>query len=284
MLRATWTKPPIRTVLAAVALSRRAAAIASEAAMIARLFGAELHLVHAGPDTRKARRKLRMNLASTNLPVSTPTIIQSGRPDRVVCETAESIGADLIVAGVMRRDSTLAEHANSVAGRLVVSAPCHVLLIREPRTQPTPPRRILATVGFDQGSRDMLDWTLRWARQIGVEEFDVVHEYDPRAFYAQGEGEPEARPGASPRVLASQRRQELDRMLCGFDWTGLRRSQICLRSNSGFDALWYARLMGSDLMCMPVTPRRLSFWRRLIGHGLAVDLHALSCPVLFFKP
>src|SRR5690606_9452780 len=106
MLRATWTKPPIRTVLAAVALSRRAAAIA-------RLFGAELHLVHAGPDTREARRKLRINLASTNLPVSTPTIIQSGRPDRVVCEAAESIGADLIVAGVMRRDSTLAEHANS---------------------------------------------------------------------------------------------------------------------------------------------------------------------------
>lgn len=281
----TWLGPSIRTVLACVTLSKRSAAIVAEASYLARLCGAELQVVHAGADTSQARQRLRMALSAANVPLSTPASIRAGRSDRVICDTATRIGADLIVAGVLSKDATLAEHADSTAGRLVVAAPCSVLLIRDPGTRPTPPRRVMATVGFDLTSRAMLEWATQWARGLGVEKFDVVHEYDPRAFYAQPDAEHvESQLARNPRSVAALRREALEHMLRSYDWSDLKQTQICLRSNSGCDALWYARLMGADLLCIPVTPRRLTFWSRLIGHRLAVDLHELPCPVLFFKP
>ncbi len=283
--RSWWSRSPVRNVLACLTPSSRGAALAAEASMIAQLFGADLQVVHAGTDTPHARQRLQNMLASVSAPSDTPIAIVSGSPEQVICDTARQKRADLIIAGVTDNQATLTQHAMTIAGRIVVGSPCHVMLVPSQRQRPAPFRRVMASVGFDMPSLAMLDWAILWARDSGALQVDVVHEYDPRTFYGQADSQPLGGSlWTNRRTTADRLSKQLDRVLDAYNWYGLKRTKVCLRSNTGCDAVWYARTIGADLLCIPFTSRRLAFWGKLMTHRLAVDLHELPCRVLFFKP
>ncbi len=283
--RSWWSRSSVRRVLACLTPSSRGAALAAEASMVARLFRADLQIVHAGADTPQARQRLQNMLASVSAPADTPITMASGPPEQVTCDIARQNGVDLIIAGVTDHHATLTQHASTIAGRIVVGSPCHVLLVPSLRPRPAPFRRVMASIDFDKPSLAMLDLAIQWARDSGAQQVDVVHEYDPRAFYGQADGQPlTGSLWTSRRDLAAQRSKQLDQLLAAYQWYGLKHSKVCLRSNTGCDAVWHARTIGADLLCLPITPRRLAFWGKLMNHRLAVDLHELPCRVLFFKP
>lgn len=279
---ASSPSPLPRVIVASFSTSPRNAAVAAEAARLARVFDARLHLVHAGTEDEALHQNFREALHRAGVQEPPQLTVRAGRPDRVVCQVAQEVGADLIVGGVLRPETTLAAHARSTAGRIAIHAPCHVMLLRHPRLDPAPARRVMAAVGFDAGSRGMLRWLIAWSAAQGAEAIDVVHEQRPWALrHAQ------ARPDATGAPVLgdtpSAARQALDALVGEHDFGRLQSSAMCLHGSSGWDALAYAAFRKTDLLCLPVTPRRMSFWQSLIDHGLDLDLHAVPCSLLLYK-
>lgn len=271
-----------RVIVASFSTSPRNAAVAAEAAQLARVFDARLHLVHAGTDDQALRQHLRDALRLAGVRQQPQLTVREGRPDRVVCQVAREVGADLIVGGVLRPETTLAAHARSTAGRIAIDAPCHVILLRHPRLDPAPARRVMAAVGLDDGSRGMLRWLIAWSAAQGAEAIDVVHEQRPWALrHARTRSNAAGVPTSADTPIAA--RQALDALVGECDFGRLRSSAMCLHGSSGWDALAYAAFRKADLLCLPVTPRGMSFWQRLIDHGLDFDLHAVPCSLLLYR-
>ncbi len=81
-------------------LTREANHALRRAAQLARQFGAQLTLLHAGPDddSPQAQATLRGLLSDIGAP-QTQLLIRKGKPSDVTLQVAEELGCDLLVAG-----------------------------------------------------------------------------------------------------------------------------------------------------------------------------------------
>ena len=90
--------------------------------------------------------------------------VKLGAPHRILIETAEEIGADLIVVGATGFGPFAAELLGSTADRVLRKAPCPVLIVRgELRV---PPRRVVAPVDLSPLSADSFRCGLRMLAQL----------------------------------------------------------------------------------------------------------------------
>jgi nucleotide-binding universal stress UspA family protein len=90
--------------------------------------------------------------------------VQIGAPHRILIETAEKIGADLIVVGATGSGPFAAELLGSTADRVLRKAPCPVLIVRG--ELPVPPRRVLAPVDLSILSGDSFRCGLQMLAQL----------------------------------------------------------------------------------------------------------------------
>jgi nucleotide-binding universal stress UspA family protein len=143
----------IKTILVPVDFSSHSEKAVETAVEFAKAFGAEVHLLHAyslpvgvvGPydyqipaniltDMRESAKK-RVDeevgkLADSGVPAS--GVITEGLPTQAILDTAEQLGADLIVMGT--RGLTGLKHVvlGSVAERTIRQAACPVLTVHVP--------------------------------------------------------------------------------------------------------------------------------------------------------
>ena len=138
--------------------SSHAAAALGAATRLAKRLGADVHLVHVIPmpsyayiyaadgaamdlpaidmdrvraDSRAALEKVAAALTSEGLGGDIQTHVGDGVGIAdVICETAESLGADLIVMGTHGRTGLAHTFLGSVAERTLRMAPCPVLTVR----------------------------------------------------------------------------------------------------------------------------------------------------------
>jgi nucleotide-binding universal stress UspA family protein len=280
----TGTSPQfISNIMASLALSPRAGAVAAEAQHVARVMGASLTVLHVGPDTPDNRRQLSDRLAGAGVAADTMTFAP-GRPERIICRVARQAGADLIVLGALEREGPLQYYVGSVARRVARGAPCSVLLLTEPRSDPRPPRQWVVKVDFDDLSLGMLRFAVDWARRQGAPRIDVVHEY--------------ALPGLGLTLDRDVDGHEAERMVDGFhhgeydrlveyiaavDTEGVSVRPVCLRGRDGWESAQHARRQGADLLMMPA-PRRLTIWDKLVQQGVEFALESLPCALCLYRP
>lgn len=85
-------------------------------------------------DADATLRALAASMAGRGVPVS--TTIREGRPSEVIVEIARSIKADLVVVGTRGRGGMAHALLGSVAERVVRTAPCPVLTVRDAQSWP----------------------------------------------------------------------------------------------------------------------------------------------------
>lgn len=144
----------IRTMLVPVDFSAGSAWAVDYAQMVAKRFGAAIHLVHvcdvpsmatASMDAYaiaysdwsqrlgdEAEREL-VGIASRIQGIKTSTEILFGNPARCIVTAATTNNADLIVMGTHGHGPIAHVVMGNVAERVVRTAPCPVLTVREPR-------------------------------------------------------------------------------------------------------------------------------------------------------
>lgn len=265
-----------RRILACISLSPRAPAVAAEAWRIAQATSSQCTFLHADTTASMVTQaQLRQILSQAGVPANAPVLIRRGKPRQIVREIAAAEGIDLVIAGVLNRQATFSRHFQSLAGQIAATAPCSVLLFTSPKPNPQPLKRIVNWIDLDDTSHDMLSDVLPWARAVGAQNCHLVHVYDPAGLYSDEAGD-----GYDSR---DQKMQKLTQFTQSIDWAGLSAHKACLINKHGCDAIWYAQTIRADVLCIPITERRQSFWQRLIKFRLDVDIDALPCTVLLYR-
>ena len=157
---------------------------------VAGLFGASLHLVHAfeDPFTTAAfaaeagaaplslREELRQEFKARlderltreeRVRFRGSAEIVTGAPTKAIVEYAAAIGADLIVMGTHGRGQVAHALLGSVAERVVRTAPCAVLTLRQANAGPI--RHILVPTDFSATADAALDRAFALAARFGAD-------------------------------------------------------------------------------------------------------------------
>lgn len=281
----------VRRILASIALSPRAEAVAGEAIELARRFGAALSFVHVGVDDAERRERVARVLARIAGDAPPPFEIRSGDPAEVICDAGRDAGADLIVAGALEREGFLEGLRGSVARRIARLAPCSALLLTEPSREGSPFDRVVVGIGDPSAgsgeSRDDAEALVRFAtsfaRTAGARHLHVVRELD-RLVSRISESKGEAAPSAeTQRLWAAQARLELNEVIGAAGAVGLTTEVECLEGRYGMETVEYARRVDADLIVIALPARRLNFWDRFFHHSAENVLERLPCAVLFHR-
>ncbi len=182
----------LKSVLVPVDFSRESRAALQQAARLAGINGARLHVLHVVDDealsmiagsrhisfeseseiaVKGAREALARWLAEAGAPVECESAVTIGEPTHQIMEHAKALKPDLVVAGITGSGAS-ASGAGSVATRLAAGAPAKVLLVRA--HHPDPFHRVAACIDFSKTSREVATQARRVAVQDGAA-VDFLH-------------------------------------------------------------------------------------------------------------
>jgi len=266
-------------VLALVALSPTAAAVAREASRLAASLGLRLRLLHVGrPGPELA------DLVRRALPEGTPEVLaRPGRIEEVVAEAAAT--ARLLVLGALEEEGPLGSLFSSVGRRIARSAPCSTLLLPQPRSSPTAFRRIVAVMDPKTPSREMLQSVVDLARAEKAEILHVVQEFElPGLHLALEEGADLAETEEERQVGALVAEHRLANFLEDCQVTGVPTRAAGLPGREGMEAIRFARDTAADLLVVPAPEEHSGWLDRLYPHGTELTLQSLPCALLAWRP
>lgn len=157
----------LRVVLAATDLEAGSVAALQTAARLARLAGAELHLLHvAASTTPGGSARLRDQIAQLipGSPEPASIRIASGDPAAVIVEEAVRSESDAIVLGPHRRETTEMGPMGSTAATVVRSAPCPCLVAATELRLPI--ERVLVAIDTSEVAGGTLAVALSWTSAL----------------------------------------------------------------------------------------------------------------------
>jgi nucleotide-binding universal stress UspA family protein len=212
----------MRTILFATDFSADAEYAGAYALLLARRLQAELVCIHASPryDARpnayelshghleEFRQRLQSELAhrratlekmveeAARQGIRARHDVVEGTAAEVICDTADSVGADLIVVGSHGRTGIKRYFLGSVAERVVRMASCSVLVARKPMITEHGFHHVLVPTDFEEGSRE----ALLQARALAADDavIDIVH-----CWFVDGVIDGSLEPGATGAVYTS---------------------------------------------------------------------------------
>lgn len=268
-------------LLACVALSPTAPAVAREAARLARDLGMPLRFLHVGEDEPGVREQLDEALSSV---CADPVLeLRTGRVDEAVAEAAADCGAGLVVLGALEQEGPLGFLVSSAARRIARSAPCSTLLLPQPRPEPEPFRRVVA-VQPAEFSRLMTEDVLELARREDVDVLHLVQEFElPGLHLALDEGADVEDTETVRRVACLMAEHRMANWLedCGLGDVPVRVTG--LQGREGWEAIQYAREHSADLLVVPAPEDAGTVMDRLFPYGTDLTLQTLPCALLVYR-
>lgn len=278
-------QPERPRLLACVSTSPHGPSVLRGAAEFAESLGAETTYLHVGDDSPNMRSRLVEVLASVGVGVSANEIlIRGGRPEAVICEAARQCGADLIVAGALEQESVLREWLGSTARRVARRAPCSVLLVVQNIDKRPPWRRVVASVEYDDASRELLAWLACLARSTPSMEFHFIYEggaAGSSAFESLEDRAGESQPYRNVRAAAENFRM-VD-FLEPFDFGAAHVEKACISGRAGESLLRYAAGVQAELIATRAPGAPLGVWDRFFNHPAERVLQRLPCSVLIHR-
>lgn len=270
-----------RPLLACVALSPTAPAVAREAARLAKDLGMPLRFLHVGEEGPGLREQLLDALASA---CEHPDLeIRPGRVDEAVAEAASACGAGLVVLGALEQEGALGFLVSSAARRIARTAPCSTLLVPQPRPEPEPFRRVVA-VQPPEFSRTLTESILELARREDVDVLHLVHEFElPGLHLALDEGAGVADTESERRVACLLAEHRLANQVEDCRPGRLPVRVSALEGREGWEAIQYAREHSADLLVVPAPGESGTMLDRLFPHGTDVALQSLPCALLVYR-
>ncbi|MBN1944659.1 MAG: universal stress protein [Bradymonadales bacterium] len=272
-----------RTVITALALSPRSAAVAAEGYRWAKLLGADLVLLHVGDAGEETRNRLEAIIREQKIERARIEF-RFGKPGPKVARAAQELKADLVVAGALEKEGALSYYVGSVARQIARQAPCSVLLLTQPTAQPLVSQRWVVTTRHDDVTRQMLRLLSKLAEQEQPRRIDVVSEYQICGAGLALDGDLDDRSAMTQRegFLAAEQERLAD-FLAATAFGGPNVHPVCLCGRIGYESAEYARQVSADLLFTPA-PRRLRFWDRFFQYGVEYALESLPCSLWLYRP
>ncbi|MEQ1748885.1 MAG: universal stress protein [Prosthecobacter sp.] len=297
----------LNTILVAVDFSTGSRAALEQAARIAHLQGAALHVLHvidsaavtARAESRESRYENQARTAAEGasvaldrwletipLPACRQVHIVTGTPLEEILAQALKLEADLLVAGIAGSGDAPAG-IGSVSGKLARQSASRVLLVRA--SHPQAFKKVVACIDFSETSREVAAAAHRIALKDGAG-VDFLHVWqDP--WMAVSYGVPFGEVGAPAIVATSEQREEflqnLNRELHAFvseASQGIESAEVLHEAaNYGKGIAAYALESGADLIIIG-NRGRTNLLYVLLGSTAEFLLTQLPCSLLVVKP
>jgi nucleotide-binding universal stress UspA family protein len=230
-----------RRIGVATTFSPRFLAVLAEAARISRLFDSPLHLIHAAEEEPEKLARFKAALDVLDLPPGSPIHFEHGEPSEAILRVQNESQIDLLIAGALERESLHRNFTGDVARKLLVNAPCDLLLFVEPEEAAVPPAQVFVAIpDFSPFSRETFLRTTEFAEKIGAQEVTLLH---VQSTFAE----------AKEKALGHEPPSVEDALS---DWMADRQTQLTLdshavRGNTGFTACEFIQSSQANLLVLP---------------------------------
>ena len=253
----------------AVALSPTAEGLLQQAAYVARIFQAELFIIHVGQASNETRLAVE-NLAATLLERNIPYQIcwETGDPVSKILAICEREHIDLLVAGALKKENIFRYYLGTVARKIMRKANCSVLMVTNPgelvsyshlvlNAEDSPYIRHALEVACWIGRKEKSKWlhVVRELKMMGL------------ALASSDQCTEEEYNDIQQNLLYDEM-SEVEKMLATVPHEGLKVNVKVLSGKSGFELARFAERKSADLLIVAAPERRFSLFDRVFPHDL----------------
>lgn len=253
----------------AVALSPTAEGLLRQAAHVARIFQAELFIIHVGQASNETRLAVE-NLAATLLERNIPYQIcwETGDPVSKILAICEREHIDLLVAGALKKENIFRYYLGTVARKIMRKANCSVLMVTNPgelvsyshlvlNAEDSPYIRHALEVACWIGRKEKSKWlhVVRELKMMGL-------------ALASSDQCTEEEYNDIQQNLLHDEMSEVEKMLSSVPHEGLKVNVKVLSGKSGFELARFAERKSADLLIVGAPERRFSLFDRVFPHDL----------------
>lgn len=297
----------IRSVLVPVDFSRPSRQAIELSLPLAKLFGAELHLVHVVPPDELLSSTAALPLVMSQIQIGSgvrnrlkdaakqysvelqPANIHAlrGHPFEEVCRLARDLKTDLIITSTRGNTGLKRLRLGSTAERIVRYSPCPVLVIGEDRKpigradsklkRQVSVKKILVPIDFSSCSLEGLDYAKAFAKQFGAS-LVLLHSVHPQYYVSSDEYARYDLPLVMQQSEEAAREQMRD-LIRKTDWEGIKIEQSLQIGHPGDQVCARAKDYGADLI-ITSTHGTTGLKHILLGSTAEFIVRHAPCPVL----
>jgi nucleotide-binding universal stress UspA family protein len=259
-------------------------------------FDAALHVIHCIPLNELERAEAERQLPLAVPPglddvVASRRVVRALAPELGIVETAQQLGARLIVMGTHGRTNLAHVLIGSVAERVVRLAQCPVLTVRSPDHMPARPagvegaamvsiRTILCPIDFSDCSRAALEHAEELARRFEAS-LIVAHVVEP-VLYPVAYGLPPVAPVAFEEGARSSAVKVMDPIVDGLARRGVKARALVDAGNAASRICDLAKEERADLIVL-ATHGYTGMKHLLLGSTAEKVVRLAPCAVLAVK-
>jgi len=278
--------PPFSRIGFALAFSPTAEAMLAETTRWAKLFKAELILMHIGPHGEKEEHQLRELLKNVDLSNQTYRIIwDEGRPADKILKICDQQRIDLLIAGALKKENLVHYYVGTIARKIMRKANCSLMMIANPSLAPHSLKNIVVNA---EDSPFLLE-TLNAACQIASEEKNtwvhIVRELKLLGLaLAATDQHSEQEYAEVKQHLLKDEIAEVEKMLGRIPHDQIKVNIKMLSGKSGFELCKFAERKQADLLIVGSPAKRFSLFDRVFPHDLEYVFADIPCNLLIVHP
>lgn len=274
---------PFETIAVAVTFSPRYKSVIREAARLAEVYQARLLLIHIGNLSQEQKNKINDCLDGCNLNNKGYEIIdESGPVVPILLKICKQNVVDLLVFGALKKETVLKHYVGSIARNISRKAKCSVLLLPEPKEEPTAFEKIVVSAVDAPKTPLTLTTAVYIANKENTDSLNIVsEEYIPmfESAYADCSTDKEIDlKKADYSDKCTKRLKDLLDQIPGASTLNIKKRIIF--GKPGHSIQVYAKSCKPDLLIVNSPKKRLGLLDRLFPHDLEYLLEDLPCNLL----
>lgn len=269
-----------------IAFSPTAEAMLSETARVARMFDAEVLLIHVGVRTTDAESRLNDMIGRCNVIRDNLTIVWgSGDPANVILESCKKHQVDLVVTGALKKENLVQYYVGTVARKVLRKAACSVLTIVHPSKEEKPYKNVVVSAEDSSFVREAIFTACKFVPRNTGAWVHIVRELKLYGLtMAASDQYTEEEYDGVRQGLVKQEIQKVEEIMQRISHEGIRVNIKMVSGKSGFELPRFAERKNADLLVVGAPPRRFSFFDRIFPHDMEYILADLPCNLLVVQP
>ena len=269
-----------------IAFSPTAEAMLSETARLARLFTAEVLLVHVGPHTPDAETRLNEMVDRCSLSREKLSIVwEAGEPAKVILACCKKHKVDLLVTGALKKENLVQYYVGTIARKVIRKAGCAVLTIVNPSIEDKPYKNIVVSAEDSTYIKEAIATACQLAPRNHGAWVHIVREVKLYGLsMAASDQHTEQEYNNVRQGLVKQEIQKVEEIMQRIPHDGVRVNIKMVSGKSGFELPRFAERKSADLLVVGAPPRKFSFFDKIFPHDIEYILADLPCSLLLVQP
>jgi nucleotide-binding universal stress UspA family protein len=275
--------PAFQKIATAIAFSPTAKAMITIGLHLAKLFRAQLILIHIGPKTEEKKQQMDLLLKEVNASGygNVKVIWDEGDPVKRVLKICREEKIDLLIAGALKKENLVKYYIGTIARKFMRKAECSVLMVNNPTIDSIAFKNIVVNAEDSTCVEDAISIACDLGIKVNATWVHIVRElklYGLTMSAADHKSEEEY--DDVRQKLVKDEIEKVEEMLHRIPGGKPKVNIKIISGKSGFELSRFTERKHADLLIVGAPPRKLSFFDRIFPHDLEYIFSNLPCSLL----